>query len=112
MNELICQTCQSSNPKDAIFCNKCGSKLDGKYIHPDNRAGLSENKSNEVVEPNFDECLLPEYSIKINYPSSWERKDDNSDPIKVMFLSPQEGPTDQFLDGLAVAVDDTNRRQS
>ena len=107
VTELICHTCQSSNPQDAIFCNKCGSKLDQKYIDPNKGAGLSENKSNEVLEPNFDECLLPEYSIKINYPSSWSRKDDNSDPIKVMFLSPQESPNDQLLEGLSVSVDDT-----
>jgi hypothetical protein len=107
VNELICQTCQSPNPQDALFCNKCGSKIDAKYIDPNKRDGSSENKSNEVVEPNFLECLLPEYNIKINYPSSWIRRDDTSGVMKVMFQSPKEGPTDQFLDGLAVAVDET-----
>ena len=107
MTELICQKCQSANPQDALFCNKCGSKLDVKYIDRSKKDGLSENKSNEVVEPDFFECLLPEYNVKINYPSTWTRRDDASDPCKVVFQSPKEGPTDRFLDGLAVCVDDT-----
>jgi ribosomal protein L40E len=105
--ELTCQKCQSTNPQDALFCNKCGSKLDAKYIDLNNMDGLSENKSNEVVEPNFFECLLPEYNVKINYPSTWTRRDDTSDPCKVIFQSPKEGPSDPYLDGLGVAVDET-----
>ena len=105
--ELICQKCQSANPQDALFCNKCGSKFEAKYIDPNKRDGLSENKFNEVLEPNFFECLLSEYGIKINYPSTWTRRDDTSGTLKVAFQSPKESPTDQFLDGLAVGVDES-----
>jgi hypothetical protein len=104
---IPCPSCGLQNPKASKFCNKCGSKVDAKYTDRIKRDGLLVNKPNEVLEPNFLECLLPEYNIKINYPSTWTRRDDTSGAMKVAFQSPKENPTDRFLDGLAVAVDET-----
>jgi hypothetical protein len=68
---------------------------------------MSDQKGSEVIEPSFYECILPEYGIKINYPSTWTRRDDTYDALKVAFLSPKEGPTDPFLDLLGICVDGT-----
>jgi ribosomal protein L40E len=109
INDRMCKGCQGYNPPDALFCNKCGSKLDVQYFDPNNVGRSSEL---EVVEPDFFECLLPEYNIKINYPSTWTRRDDTTDALKVMFLSPKEGPSDDFLEGLGVCVDETHENMT
>jgi ribosomal protein L40E len=106
----ICSKCKQSNPIDASFCSKCGSQLGINYnvSASDNRPTLSDQKHSEVIEPSFNECILPEFKVKINYPSTWIRRDDTTGSLKVMFQSPKEDPTDQFLDALGVAVDETS----
>ena len=66
-----------------------------------------KSKHSEIVEPNFFECVLREFDIKINYPSTWLRRDDLiTDPnTRAMFQSPQEDPTDQLLESVLVSVD-------
>ena len=106
----ICSKCKQSNPIGASFCGKCGSQLRINYnvSSSDNRPALSDEKGDEVIEPSFKECILPEFKVKINYPSTWTRRDDTTGSLKVMFQSPKEDPTDQFLDALGVAVDETS----
>ena len=105
----ICSKCNQSNPIDASFCSKCGSQLGINYSvsASENRPTLSDQKHSEVIEPSFYECILPEYNVKNNYPSTWTRRDDTYDALKVMFQSPKESPTDPFLDALGVTVDET-----
>lgn len=100
----MCYNCKGLNPIDASFCSKCGSQLGISYRVSDKRLTLSDEKHSEVVEPSFHECILPEYSIRINYPSTWTSKYDNLDPnTKVWF----QNPTDMLQEGLMVVVDDS-----
>ena len=68
---------------------------------------MANQKHSEVIEPSFYKCILPEYNVKIKYPSTWTRRDDTHDALKVVFQSPKEGPSDPYLDGVGVAVDET-----
>ena len=106
----ICSKCRTSNPINSSFCSKCGFQLgiDDSVSASDNRPTLSDQEQSEVIEPSFNECILPELNVKINYPSSWTRRDDTTGTLKVLFQSPKEDPTDPFLDALGVAVNETS----
>jgi Double zinc ribbon len=106
----ICSKCRTSNPINSSFCSKCGSQLgiNNSVSVSDNRPTLSDEEHSEVIEPTFNECILPEFKVKINYPSTWIRRDDTPPgAMKVLFQSPKESPTDQLQDGLSINVDET-----
>ena len=97
----VCSKCGTSNPLNSSFCGKCGSQLSiGNTVESSNKVDT------EVVEQSFRECILKEYNIKINYPSTWTRRDDTTGALKVLFQSPKENLSDHFLEGLGVSVDE------
>jgi hypothetical protein len=67
---------------------------------------LSDEKHSEVVQPSFHECKLSEYNVKINYPSTWTRIYDNSNPmVKAIFqFQKEEGAKHATV---YVGIDDT-----
>ena len=102
----MCSTCKKLNTIGSSFCSNCGFPLVISQTI-EIKAPSSDNINIEVVEANFRECILKEFNIKINYPSIWIRKTDDSDPkVKVIFEAPKEN-TDQLPDGVSVYVDDT-----
>src|SRR5688500_17812655 len=88
----MCSNCKRLNPIGSSFCNKCGSNLSVNYTVTLSDNGVGEDRVSEVVEPSFQECKLSEYNVKINYPSTWTRIYDNSNPtMKAIFQFQKEG---------------------
>jgi len=50
----ICDTCDASNPKDAVFCMKCGSKLPVKDVCAEVKEEYPEGCSEDCFED--EEC--------------------------------------------------------
>ena len=102
-----CSKCNHLNPTESFFCNHCGSKLNVSDPNPNIKASrISQSLDDSVSEDNFLEYTMPEHHLKINYPATWTKVDNNiPDPFtKVMFFSPKEDQNDSFLDGLGVGV--------
>lgn len=107
-----CNKCRHTNPVGALFCSQCGSKLN--ILTPDStsptvsKSTQSTSVEQSISEDNFLEYTLPNYDLKINYPTTWTLidKDFTDQFTKVIFLSPKEDPNDSFLDGLGIAVQD------
>lgn len=88
----MCSNCMRLNPTDASFCNKCGSEFGISITMSADTPSISNKGVSEVVKPSFNECELSEYNVKINYPSTWTRIYDNSNPmVKAIFQFQKEG---------------------
>jgi len=100
-----CSKCSNTNPVGALFCGKCGSKLDSSA--PDFPVSqTAESTENSIFEDNFLEYLSPEFDIKISYPATWTMMDNDlvDRNTKVIFYSPREDPSDTYFDCLGIAI--------
>jgi hypothetical protein len=59
---------------------------------------------------NFLQCLLPEYNLKINYPSTWEKADRNTSviphPYVVVFAPPVESFPSSYREFVGISIVD------
>jgi len=58
----------------------------------------------------FLECVLPEYGLKISYPTTWEKvnKIDLRPPLVIGFRRPRESNSDPFLESVGIAIIDVS----
>ena len=56
----------------------------------------------------FLECVLPEYGLKISYPTTWEKvnKTNLRPPLVIGFRRPRENHSDPFLESVGIAIID------
>lgn len=103
----VCNKCGNSNPSGAMFCGKCGSRLNGSanFTSAVTRPARVEG---EVIESNFLEYVMPEYRLRLRYPANWRKVESGlTDPFtKVIFASPQESPSDPWIEALALGMRD------
>jgi hypothetical protein len=54
----------------------------------------------------FRECVLPEYGLKISYPTAWEKvnKTDLRPPLVIGFRRPRESNSEPFLESVGIAI--------
>src|SRR5215207_672481 len=98
-----CPNCGKNNPENSAFCNQCGSKLGLQTKGTETTPPSSEPS---IKEDNFLECVLPEYDIKIKYPTTWHKidKQDLKPPLVVAFRSSKESRSDPFLESIGISV--------
>ena len=58
----------------------------------------------------FRECALPEYGLKISYPTAWEKvnKTDLRPPLVIGFRRPRESNSESFLESVGIAIIDVS----
>jgi hypothetical protein len=58
----------------------------------------------------FRECVLPEYGLKISYPTAWEKvnKTDLRPPLVIGFRRPRESNSESFLESVGIAIIDVS----
>jgi eukaryotic-like serine/threonine-protein kinase len=58
----------------------------------------------------FLECVLPEYGLKISYPTTWEKvnKTDLRPPLVIGFRRPKKSNSDHFLESVGIAIIDVS----
>jgi len=58
----------------------------------------------------FRECVLPEYGLKISYPTAWEKvnKTDLRPPLVIGFRRPRENNSESFLESVGIAIIDVS----
>jgi hypothetical protein len=58
----------------------------------------------------FRECVLPEYGLKISYPTAWEKvnKTDLRPPLVIGFRQPRENNSEPFLESVGIAIIDVS----
>jgi tetratricopeptide (TPR) repeat protein len=114
-----CPRCNSSNPKGAKYCNKCGFRIDNKNTgtgtrqyntsapSPNSWTTLRSDNA-PMKQVNEIEFLTYEsrfYKVKMNYPVSWTKFEKGLTPPGIVcFTSPKEDVYDSYLENVGIGA--------
>jgi len=132
---ITCRRCNTSNAEASKYCNNCGFRLDedggGKDVVTNEGISILNQKPSSTEAPtspvsttskisqNLDQgarkqdidnngfltCELPDYGIRINYPSNWIKVEEGlKAPMLIGFKSPMENPSDTVLENVVIGL--------